>query len=232
MMEVASSECNDSQQNTRKNMKSKFIQLTTIAAIGVAILSQATQAIAGIPTGLFKFTDTTTNKTHIYLMGQASGAESILTYAGVEATKNLTASACGLASWKPTTTSPIPDSFTVNGVTVTTASLPVQLKPGCTNGTLEEARTAHFKTSTGEIVLVGTASQAMTATYSTTKQRKAKANLCGIVKWSSTTSYPNDGTQQVALGSTAPANISSLATPGGQPVCRTGTLYIPASWAN
>jgi hypothetical protein len=213
-------------------MKSRFIRLTTIAAIGVAILSQATQAIAGIPTGLFKYTDTTTNKTHIYLMGQASGAESILTYAGLEATKTLTASACGLASWKPTATAPIPATFTVGGTTVTLASLPVQLKPGCANGVLEEPRTANFKTSTGEVVLVGTAGQVMTATYSATKQRKAKANLCGIVKWSGTTSYPNDGAQEVALGAASPAMISSLATPGGQPVCRTGTLYVPASWAN
>jgi hypothetical protein len=227
MMEVASSECNDSQQNTRKNMKSKLIQLGAIATAAI-VAGSAIPATAGIPTGLFR--DSTNS---IYLMGQTVGASVELTYEGLTASRDLQANACGLAGLRGTDANPLPTFFTVNGVVVTVASLPTQLKPGCitATGQLEEARTANFKTAAGEVVIIASPNAIVPITYDATKIRKAKVNACGVAKWSTTQSYTNLGTQVVSGGGVTSTQISTLPAPGGFPVCRTGSLLVPIAWA-
>jgi hypothetical protein len=227
-MEVASSECNDSQNTRKKSMKSRTVKFGAIAATAAIALTSALPATAGIPTGLFR--DSTNN---IYLMGQTVGASIELTYEGLTASRDLKANACGLASLRGTLANPLPTEFTANGVTVNVASLPTQLKPGCitATGQLEEARTANFKTAAGEVVIVASPNGTVPITYAATKVRKATVNACGVARWSVTQSYTNLGSQVVSNGGSS-TQISALSAPGGSPVCRTGTLYVPAAWAN
>jgi hypothetical protein len=166
-------------------------------------------------------------------MGQAVGASIELTYEGLSASRDLKANACGLASLRGTLTNPLPAEFTANGVAINVASLPTQLKPGCntTTGQLEESRTANFKTAAGEVVIVASPNATVPITYAANKVRKATVNACGVARWSVTQSYTNLGSQVVSNGGSS-TQISSLPTPGGGPVCRTGTLYVPAAWAN
>lgn len=209
-------------------MKSKFIQLGAIVAAAI-VAGSAIPANADIPTGLFR--DATNN---IYLMNQTVGASIDLTYEGLTASRDIKANACGLGSLRGTEANPLPTTFTANGVSITVASLPTQLKPGCntTTGQLEEARTANFKTAAGEVVIVTTPNATVPITYDATKVRKAKANACGIAKWSVTQSYTNLGTQIVSGGGMTSTQISALPAPGGFPICRTGNLFVPIAWAN
>jgi hypothetical protein len=209
-------------------MKSKFIQLGAIATAATLAFS-AFPAQAGIPTGLFR--DSTNN---IYLMGQTVGASIELTYEGLTASRDLKANACGLASLRGTTANPLPTTFSANGITVNVASLPTQLKPGCVTATgqLEEVRTANFKTSAGEVVIVASPNATVPITYAATKVRKATVNACGIARWSTTQSYTNLGSQVISASGVSSTPISALAAPGGAPVCRTGSLYVPIAWAN
>jgi len=210
-------------------MKSRYIKkLGAIASTAVVAFSAFPAMAAGIPSGLFR--DASNN---IYRMGQSPTASIELQYEGLTATRDLKASACGLASLRGTLATPLPTTFTVGGVAVNVASLPVQIKPSClASGQLQEPRTANFKTSAGEVVLVSSANAIVPISYSVNKIRKAKANACGVAKWSVTQSYPNTSTQLVSFGGGSAVQISTLPLPGGAPVCRTGTLYVPAAWAS
>lgn len=210
-------------------MKSGFVKkLGAIASTAVVAFSASPAIAAGIPTGLFR--DASNN---MYRMGQSPTASIELQYQGLTATRDLKASACGLASLRGTLTTPLPTTFTVGGVAVNVASLPVQIKPSCSaSGQLQEPRTANFKTAAGEVVIVASPSSTVSISYSVNKIRKATANACGVARWSVTQSYPNTGSQLVSFGGGSAVQISTLPLPGGAPVCRTGTLYVPAAWAS
>jgi hypothetical protein len=209
-------------------MKSGFVKLGAIASTVTVAFSSVSAMAAGIPSGLFR--DASNN---VYLMGQSPTAAVELQYEGLTATRDLKANACGLASLRGTLTNPLPTAFTVSGVAVSVASLPTQLKPGClTTGVLEEARTANFKTAAGEVVIVASPNATVSISYDANKIRKAKANACGFARWSTSQTYPNTGSQLVSFGGGSAVQISTLPTPGSAPVCRTGTLYIPATWLN
>lgn len=210
-------------------MKSRYVKkLGAIASTAVVAFSAFPAMAAGIPSALFK--DASNN---VYLMGQSPSADVELQYQGLTATRDLKANACGLASLRGTLTNPLPTAFTVSGVSVSVASLPTQLKPSClTSGQLEEPRTANFKTAAGEVVIVASSNATVSISYDTNKIRKAKANACGFARWSTSQTYPNAGSQLVSFGGGSATQISALPMPGGLPVCRLSTLYIPASWLN
>jgi hypothetical protein len=214
-------------------MKSRYVKkLGAIASTAVvtflAFPAMAPAMAAGIPSGLFR--DASNN---VYLMGQSPAAAVELQYEGLTASRDLKANACGLASLRGTLTTPLPTSFTVSGVVVNVASLPTQLKPGClTTGQLEEARTANFKTAAGEVVIVASSNAIVSISYDANKIRKAKANTCGFARWSTSQTYPNTGSQLVSFSGGSSTQISDLPMPGGLPVCRLDTLYVPAAWLN
>lgn len=135
------------------------------------------------------------------------------------------AGACGEVKVNPGTTPPA--TITVGTKTITIANLPTQLLPKCVNGQFEESRTADFKTSTGQIVVVGlTPNQSVTVGVPTSTVRKVTINGCGF------------GTLKNASGTLTingqKYTVSSLPNAGAAPVCRTtngvSTGYTPSSW--
>lgn len=132
---------------------------------------------------------------------------------------------CGEVKVNPGTTPP--ETLTVGTKTITTASLPTQLLPKCVNGQFEESRAADFKTSTGQIVVVGlTPNQSVTVGIPTPTTRKVTINDCGF------------GALKNASGSIIVNGqnytVSSLPDAGVAPVCRitngVSAGYIPATW--
>jgi hypothetical protein len=132
---------------------------------------------------------------------------------------------CGEVKVNPGTTPPA--TLTVGTKTITIANLPTQLLPKCVNGQFEEARTADFKTSTGQIVVVGlTPNQSVTVGIPTATTRKVTINACGF------------GTLKNATGTLAingqNYTVSTLPNAGAAPTCRTtngvSTGYVPAAW--
>jgi hypothetical protein len=135
------------------------------------------------------------------------------------------AGACGEVKVNPGTNPPA--TITVGTRTLTLANLPTQLLPKCVNGQFEDARTADFKTSTGQIVAVGlTPNQSVTVGIPTSTTRKMTINGCGF------------GTLKNATGTLAingqNYTVSSLPDAGAPPTCRTtngvSTGYVPAAW--
>jgi hypothetical protein len=205
---------------------SRFARFSLIGLTAISVVSAAAPGFAqSIPSGLFR-----DSNNHVYLMNQTPSAPVTLTYTDAVRTRNLTASACGTVTISGTTTNPIPATFTVGGTAIDVAALPTQLLPRCTNGALEEARTANFKTAAGQVVLVGQSpNAAVQMSYSSPRDRAARANACGFVRWSSTASAPQLPTTNVRFGNGSVTAIGSLPTMT-PPYCRTGNLYVPASW--
>jgi hypothetical protein len=123
-------------------------------------------------------------------------------------------------------------TITVDGTVVTVSSLPIQTLPACSNGTFAEARTSNFKTSTGDVVVVGkTASSAIAIDIPKPTSKSVKINGCGfgVLKNSSSFAIP---TSFVVNGTSF--NLASLNSAVNPPYCRTvnGTSYgyIPAEW--
>ena len=129
------------------------------------------------------------------IWGEPPNTDLSVAVGGLEATRNLTASACGVATIRPSLSRPIPATFKIGAKTINTANLPTQLLPKCLpSGQLEEARTADFKTAEGAVVIVGQApSAAIVMSFADTKERKVKMNACGWGKISNPTANPFTG---------------------------------------
>jgi hypothetical protein len=205
---------------------SRFARFSLTGLTAISVVSAAAPAFSqSIPSGLFR-----DSNNHVYLMNQTASAPATLVYTDATRTRNLTASACGTVTISGTTTNPIPANFTVGGTAIDVAALPTQLLPRCTNGALEEARPANFKTAAGQVVLVGQSpNTAVQMTYSAPRDRAARANACGFVRWSSTASAPHTTSTNVRFGNGTVTTIGSLPTMI-PPYCRSGNLYVPASW--
>jgi hypothetical protein len=204
-------------------------QRLTHAAIATVSLFAIAAPVMAIPTS---FKDTAGN---IYVMGQTPSAPVEMTYLGQLTSRNLTANGCGLAIMRPSSSNPTPPSFTYNGSTITVGSLPTQLLPGCTNGVLQEARSANFKTSSGEVVLVGAAANAQVQiSVPRDRVRRSTSNACGFVRFATSQSYQHGtGTNVTLSGVFSNTAFSSIQTEEA-PLCRTvngvGRLYVPAAW--
>jgi hypothetical protein len=199
--------------------------------LAIAPLAMMSPAHAGIPDGVFR--DSSNN---LFVMNQTPGATAELIYSGYTKFKNLTANGCGLASWRGTVTYPVPSAFSINGATIVTfTSLPIQVKPTCSNGVLAEPRTANFRTEAGELVIVTSPGAAVSIGHEATKVRKSKVNTCGVARWSSTQSYPH--VEGNGVGYKHPTTMQETLSIEDfpifeAPICRTDNLLIPASWLN
>ncbi len=189
------------------------------------VLASAGAALADIPP---LFRDTNNN---IYMTGQSPDSSVSITYSGLMKSRDYQANSCGWILLRPSATNPIPATLNVAGTEVTTASLPTQLLPGCTNGVAQETRSANFKTNDGTVVIVGrTPSSYVTIQTPTTKIRKATANACGIAKFSNSTTYQHSPSTEIEIPSMGVTDTISGITEKDGILCSRGSLYVPASW--
>ncbi len=154
----------------------------------------------------------------VYFTG-APNSELTVMLGGLNQTRSVTANACGLLTIRPSATRPIPASFMIGTSTITPANLPTQLLPKCgTNGQLEEARTANFKTSEGAVIVVGqTPSASVQMSFEGGKERKVKINACGFGK--------------INNSSTNPFTANASFTPAGGSALTYGSLTVPTRCA-
>jgi hypothetical protein len=201
-------------------MKTKqFLALSGLAMTAAPLVMQL-GAIA-MPAGFQTHKDA---KGAVYL-GGSPNSEITVTIGGVEASRNLTASACGTAVIKNSTTRPVPSMFKIGTNIINVANLPTQLLPKClATGQLEEARTANFKTSAGDVVIVGQSPSASIAmTFNEEKAKKVKINACGWGRISNSSTKPFTST--ATFDSTAYNDIPTQTVW----LCRDGITYKPVS---
>lgn len=159
------------------------------------------------------------------------GERLTVTYPGATTSRRVTANGCGLVVLRDSTTNPVANLVSVDGMVIDQAALPTQLIPRCVNGSLEEARTANFKTGAGEVVIVKTPNTVYETVFTGGRTRNVTANACGFAAISGTSSIPWEDTanQTFSIGGTT-YNLGSLPLANPEPLCRTGQLYNPAGW--
>jgi hypothetical protein len=198
-----------------------FKKFASLALLATATLS----ALPILPASAEVFRD----GMDIYITELSPDAPVEVQYPNFQRSRDVRADACGRVVLRNSSTSPIGSTVTVGGTAMDTSSLPIQLLPKCNNGIPEEARAANFKTSTGDVVIVGhTANSYTTISTPTTATRRARANACGFTRLTSSNTYQHDPTMQIQIGSGSTA-IGSL-NQKGAPVCRSGVMYVPTSW--
>lgn len=197
-------------------------KLASLALLATASLS----ALPILPASAEVFRD----GMDIYITELSPDAQVEVQYPGFQRSRDVRADACGRIVLRNSSTSPISGTVTVGGTAVDTTALPTQLLPKCNSGTPEEVRTANFKTSTGDVVIVGrTANSYATVSTAATATRRARANACGYVRLTSSNTYQHDSTMPIQIGSGSSTSIGSLDQKGA-PVCRSGVMYVPTSW--
>ena len=195
----------------------QFLALVGLTVVTAPLMASLASA------GTVSFTTYKDTKGAVYYSGTANG-EVPVTIGGLSKTKNIKSNACGLSILRYSMTSPTPASFTIGANTVTTASLPTQILPKCsTAGVLEEARTANFKTSGGDVVIVGqTPNASIAMIYQSDVIKKVKMNACGFGKISNSTTKPF--TSNVTFNS---SSYSSLSVKPAHICGKDGTVYAP-----
>lgn len=205
-------------------MRKKLVRAGAVVAAVVATLPLFATSASAIPN---VFRDAQNN---VYVMNQSPQARVSLTYDGMMRSRDYQANSCGWITLRNSSTSPISGTINVGGTNVDTSTLPTQLLPTCTNGTPQETRSANFKTSSGDIVIVGrTAGSYVTIQIPQNRDRSATANACGFAKFSNSTTYQHQGSTAVVFGSEYSGAISGL-TQYDAPLCSRGSLYVPYSW--
>jgi hypothetical protein len=202
----------------------KFRQITASAGLGMVVAPMIASAVMAAPAGFSVHRDT---KGNVYFPGSDNG-ELQVTISGLPQTKNLTANACGIAIYKNSATKPVPSLFKLGTVAIASSSLPTQLLPKCLpSGQLEEARSSNFKTSAGDVVLVGlTPNASVQAVFDGSKIRKVKMNACGWgrISNSSTSPFSLDATFTPMGGSSSTYGDILNKTPW---ICKDGVTYQP-----
>jgi hypothetical protein len=163
----------------------------------------------------------------VYLRGLTPQQSVDLIFTGTTQSKQVVANACGLVMVKGSAIAPLPSVITVGTSTVTLADLPLGLVPKCTAGALEVPVSANFKTSKGEVVVIGqTANTAIAVSYAGDKVKKTSANACGFARLKSSASFNISGSFTVPTVAT-PFDVATLAV-ALPPLCRNGVTYLPA----
>jgi hypothetical protein len=167
----------------------------------------------------------------VIVANRAPGENLTVLYPGATTSRRVTANACGLVVLRDSTSNSLSDLVSVDGGTINQATLPTQLLPRCVDGNLEEARSANFKTGAGEVVVVKTPNTVYEAIYSGGRERRVTANACGFAAISSNSTFDwgNATNQTFSVGGTN-YNVNTLPSSSLEPLCRSGQLYVPASW--
>lgn len=206
--------------------------LLLLIAASSGIVGLVAPAIAA-PPGWSDFKDSTGN---IYVGATTVNGEIQIDLGNTSIKKSVKANQCGLAKIVNSATSPIPSAVSVNGTSITVASLTQRILPKCllVSGSyqLEEARTGNFKTIDGSLIMAGqTPNATVEYTATGTVSKRIRANACGWAKISNSTTSPIPGTATIkattgAVGFASPTALSSVAT-GTAWKCTNGTAFKP-----
>jgi hypothetical protein len=165
----------------------------------------------------------------VIVANRTPGERLSISYPNATSTRRVTANACGLVVLRDGASSSLTDLVSVDGAMINQATLPTQLLPRCVNGSLEEARAANFKTGTGEVVVVKTPNTVYEAAYGGGRDRSVTANACGFAAINESSTFPWASNPTIMLGGTT-YTVATLPTADLEPLCRSGQLYMPASW--
>lgn len=167
----------------------------------------------------------------VVVANKSPGTRVTFTFPNALRTRRVTANACGLITLRDSSTNALADLQSVDGETIDQAALPTQLLPRCVDGTLEEARAAHFKTGAGEVVLVKTPNTVYPAVYSGGRTANATVNACGFAQMNTTTSRDLASAEYSAFEVDGTAyDVGTLPEATPEPLCRSGNLYMPDAW--
>jgi hypothetical protein len=163
----------------------------------------------------------------VYIGEKAANSDVPVTFLGAERSRRVAANGCGLITLRDSDTAPLSGLKSVDGNTINIATLPTRLIPRCVDGALEEARTADFKTGTGDVVIVKTPNTSYEAIFTADTPRNVRANACGFATFRGSTASPLLGTTQVKIGTGSTTTIAAIPTTANEPLCRNGVLFTP-----
>jgi hypothetical protein len=111
--------------------------------------------------------------------------------------KTVTANKCGIALFEPLV--PANTTYTLNGVSWSSKSLPIKLLPRCVEGKPEEVRSSHFKLRNGAIVFMGKPGAEFKVSWRGNVNDLAYANACGIA-WIPKSLFTSGSKVQFTIG--------------------------------
>lgn len=162
----------------------------------------------------------------IYVSGATPSLATEFVFTGVSQTKSVVSNSCGAISLKGSSTSPLPSVVNILGSEYNIGTFSTALKPTCTAGSWNVAPTGSFKTSSGEVVIIGlTPNTAIAVNFSGTAVKRPTANLCGIAKISNGGSFTPAGTFTIT-GQTGAYEVASLNVKANPDICRNGVRYV------
>lgn len=200
----------------------KRVRYLVVALLTAVLISQTATAQTSQQGKIFR---DVTGATFLYGLQPGEPIQAASDFAPA---RYITSNACGLLTVKAPKTKPL-GKVRVEGVTIDSNTLPVQLIPSCKGGQLEEGRSLPFKTSTGDVVLPKVANRRyQISMLDRPPLRVVKANTCGFLR------FPADSLgDQPALptttGGMARFKVSSLPL-FPQLLCKRKSLYIPANF--
>ena len=206
---------------------SRYFTGLALAALGLAAI--APLASAGV--GKDAFTG------DIYATGYPPYAEIITEYIGIPQTRAYSANECGIVRVNLNAL-PLPSSFDGTAIPTTLSAIPamdVANPPKCVNGVIANAPSGgivRFRPnpdSDWNLMFTGkTPFVRYTAQWASGKERKVKANACGLIRLSNSGPYQG-ATGIVRIGS-GNHTISSIPAFNAPPACRNNTLLTPAGF--
>ena len=210
------------------------------ALFGLGILGSvaiADLARAGQFDVVHKWTDTVAGKTYVYIPNQTAGQPVTgLTSPKTPALKVLTLNNCGIGKVSKGTTSPVTNITGASGATVNFGSKTTGADPTCTAGTTPGTYVSSWAGNTGDVlegstayfIKGGTAAGAISVNVESTGNITSKANACGFLRVTTSTTRPMTNFN---IGATA-HTLAALPTVTNPMICRkVGTssfTYVPA----
>lgn len=188
----------------------------------LVLTSVVSGAIAQSASAIEVYKDTSGN---VYATGATPSLATEFVFTGVTQTKSVVSNSCGAISLKGSSTSPLPSTVTIFGNDYNVSAFSTALKPTCTAGVWNVAPTGSFKTSAGEVVIIGlTPNTAIPINFSGSVVKRPTANLCGIAKISNGGSFTPSGAFTIT-GQTGSFDVATLTVKANPDICRNGVTY-------
>lgn len=211
-----------------------------LALFGLGILGSvaiADLAKAGQFDVVHKWTDSIAGKTYVFIPAQTAGQPVTgLTSPKTPALKVLTLNNCGIAKVSKGTTSPVTNITGAGGATVNFSAKTTGAEPTCTAGTTPGSYTSSWAGAVGDVldagsnyfIKGGTGPGAISVNVTTTGTITSKANACGFLRVTTSTSRPMTNFN---IGATA-HTLAALPSVTNPMICRkvgsNSFTYVPA----
>ncbi|MCA6593377.1 MAG: hypothetical protein IM535_15025 [Pseudanabaena sp. M38BS1SP1A06MG] len=162
----------------------------------------------------------------IYATGLTPSTSTEFVFSSINQSRSVVANSCGAISLRGTSTSPLPATIIVAGTSINVSSLPVQLLPTCTAGSWNVTPSENFRTSTGQVVIIGqTPNTALSVSYYGSAIRRANANLCGSARIAPSGSFTPSGPFTIT-GQSGTFDVATLTQKANPDICRNGVTYV------